>query len=282
MTCIRCKHNTAYKFGTYGKRKFQRYRCQSCKITFADAPTKTLGKHYTDIERVSKVLGLMLEGMSIRAISRLTDLDKNTIISLMVDAGEHCRRVFDRTMQGVRPWHVQADEIWSFVGCHPGPNSPVHKTPASSSRGMLDLPFHSFAEFLRLFNTDTCFAANPLAEVFRPPFACNFAPRRTMESGRKKGRLKRGWREYEKRHQHRDRASAPLFSAIQRRLFFIQKARRNSAAVSRSNRINSLASVAPQFLTQKLCRSTQNLRGFTQKLSPVLPNQTETPAIAAK
>jgi len=23
MTCIRCKHNTAYKFGTYGKRKVQ-------------------------------------------------------------------------------------------------------------------------------------------------------------------------------------------------------------------------------------------------------------------
>ncbi len=32
MTCIRCKHNTAYKFGTYGKRKVQRYRCHSCKV----------------------------------------------------------------------------------------------------------------------------------------------------------------------------------------------------------------------------------------------------------
>ena len=49
MTCIRCKHNTAYKFGTYGKRKIQRYRCHSCKSTFADAPAKTLGSHYTDL-----------------------------------------------------------------------------------------------------------------------------------------------------------------------------------------------------------------------------------------
>ena len=47
MTCIRCKHNTAYKFGIYGKRKVQRYRCHSCKATFADAPDKTLGHHYT-------------------------------------------------------------------------------------------------------------------------------------------------------------------------------------------------------------------------------------------
>lgn len=118
MTCIRCKHNTAYKFGTYGKRRVQRYRCHSCKATFADAPAKTLGSHYTDIDRAAKVLSLMLEGMSIRAISRITDMDKNTIMSLMVDAGEHCRRVFDRTVRGIRPQFVQADEIWSYVGCH--------------------------------------------------------------------------------------------------------------------------------------------------------------------
>jgi len=81
VTCIRCKHNTAYKFGTYGKRRIQRYRCNSCKTTFADAPAKTLGTHYTDMDRASKVLGLMLEGMSIRAISRTLEIDKNTRLS---------------------------------------------------------------------------------------------------------------------------------------------------------------------------------------------------------
>jgi hypothetical protein len=46
MTCIRCKHNTAYKFGTCGKLKVQRHRCQSCKATTAGAPEKTLGITY--------------------------------------------------------------------------------------------------------------------------------------------------------------------------------------------------------------------------------------------
>lgn len=118
MTCIRCKHDTAYKFGVYGKRRIQRYRCRSCKATFADTPARTLGNHYTDIDRAAKVLGMMLEGMSVRAISRLTGMDKNTILSLLMDAGDHCRRVFDRMVRGIRPVHVQADEIWSFVGCH--------------------------------------------------------------------------------------------------------------------------------------------------------------------
>lgn len=85
MTCIRCKHDTAYKFGTYGKRNIQRYRCRSCKATFADAPPKTLGTHYTDIDRASKVFSLMLEGMSIRAISRITDMDKNTMLREPLD-----------------------------------------------------------------------------------------------------------------------------------------------------------------------------------------------------
>jgi transposase-like protein len=31
MTCIGCKRNTAYKFGTYGKRRIQRYRCH-CRV----------------------------------------------------------------------------------------------------------------------------------------------------------------------------------------------------------------------------------------------------------
>jgi transposase-like protein/IS1 family transposase len=116
MTCIRCKHNTAYKFGTYGKRRIQRYRCHSCKATFADAPEKTLGRHYTNIDRASKVLSMMLEGVSIRAISRLMEIDKNTIMSLMVSAGERARALFDSRVRAIPAKFVQADEVWSF--CH--------------------------------------------------------------------------------------------------------------------------------------------------------------------
>jgi transposase-like protein len=35
MTCRKCNH-TAKKFGTYGKRRIQRYRCISCRSTFSD------------------------------------------------------------------------------------------------------------------------------------------------------------------------------------------------------------------------------------------------------
>lgn len=87
MTCIRCTHGTCRKFGYYGKHRVQRWRCQSCRATFSQ-PASKLGTHYTDPKTAAKVLTLMLEGMSVRAISRFTGLHKHTILSLMLTAGE--------------------------------------------------------------------------------------------------------------------------------------------------------------------------------------------------
>jgi transposase-like protein len=64
MTCIRCNHGTAKRFGYSGKRHIQRWRCTSCKTTFSESAPK-LGTHYTDPETAAKALSMMLEGMSI-------------------------------------------------------------------------------------------------------------------------------------------------------------------------------------------------------------------------
>ncbi len=64
MTCTKCQHHTSKKFGYFGKRRIQRWRCNSCKSTFCEAAPK-LGTHYTNPETAAKVLSLMLEGMSV-------------------------------------------------------------------------------------------------------------------------------------------------------------------------------------------------------------------------
>jgi transposase-like protein/IS1 family transposase len=117
MTCIRCQHQTCKKFGYFGKRRIQRWRCQSCKATFSE-PTPRLESHYTDIDTAARVLELMMEGTSVRAISRLTGLHIATILDLMVSAGNKCQRFLDATVRNLRPNLVQADELHSFVGCH--------------------------------------------------------------------------------------------------------------------------------------------------------------------
>ncbi|MBZ5573802.1 MAG: hypothetical protein LAO09_18205, partial [Acidobacteriia bacterium] len=115
MTCTRCEHGTARRFGYFGKRRIQRWRCTSCKATFCEAAPK-LGTHYTDPETAAKALTLMLEGMSVRAISRVTGLHKGTILNLMTTAATNARRVLDARVRGVRARYVQSDEIWCYVG----------------------------------------------------------------------------------------------------------------------------------------------------------------------
>ena len=58
----------------------------------------------------------MLEGMSVRAISRVTGLHKGTILNLMTTAATNARRVLDARVRGVRARYVQSDEIWCYVG----------------------------------------------------------------------------------------------------------------------------------------------------------------------
>jgi IS1 family transposase len=63
----------------------------------------------------AQILGLMVEGMSMRAISRTTGASKNTIVKLLEDAGEAFSDYQDRTMRNLTCKRIQVDEIWAFV-----------------------------------------------------------------------------------------------------------------------------------------------------------------------
>ena len=49
--------------------------------------------------------------MSVRAVSRVTGLHKNTILSLLETVADKCRTIFDQHVQNVTPRYVQADEF---------------------------------------------------------------------------------------------------------------------------------------------------------------------------
>ena len=67
------------------------------------------------VAKRAQILTLLVEGMSLRAISRTTDASINTISNLLVDAGEACSAYHDETVRRVRAKRVQVDEIWSFT-----------------------------------------------------------------------------------------------------------------------------------------------------------------------
>ena len=67
------------------------------------------------IEERARILHLLCEGMSIRAITRLTGASKNTVAKLLIDAGKACAAYHDANVRNVKAARVQVDEIWSFT-----------------------------------------------------------------------------------------------------------------------------------------------------------------------
>jgi len=67
------------------------------------------------VERRAQIIGMMVEGMSIRAITRMTGASKNTVAKLLADAGNACLDYQDRTLSNLASVRIQADEIRSFV-----------------------------------------------------------------------------------------------------------------------------------------------------------------------
>jgi IS1 family transposase len=66
-------------------------------------------------DRRAQILGMMAEGVSIRAICRLTGVSKNTVAKLLGDAGEAFSAYMDRELRGLSCKRLQLDEIWAFI-----------------------------------------------------------------------------------------------------------------------------------------------------------------------
>jgi transposase-like protein/IS1 family transposase len=117
MTCHNCS-SLCKKFGKFGPRRIQRYRCNKCKRTFSEEhekPQGPLGDMRISLDKAETCLRLMLEGMSIRSIQRITGMHQKTILDLLVLAGERCRDLMNKRIKGVAVKDVEADEIWGFV-----------------------------------------------------------------------------------------------------------------------------------------------------------------------
>ncbi len=67
-----------------------------------------------DIKDRARILGLLVEGNSMRATSRLADVSINTVTKLLVDVGTACSEYQDKTLRNLPCKRIQCDEIWSF------------------------------------------------------------------------------------------------------------------------------------------------------------------------
>lgn len=123
MTC----HNCRIEAAKAGKRSdgLQRYRCTQCGKTFSERKSfGVFGHKQLDEGKALLALKLVVEGNSIRSAERISGLHRDTIMRLVLEAGEKCETLLATAVRNVPVRDVQADEIWGFVG-----KKESHKNP---------------------------------------------------------------------------------------------------------------------------------------------------------
>lgn len=117
------------RFGRH-RNGLRRFRCPSCKRTYTEPHSRVLDSMYIPEEKAVLALQLLLEGNSIRSTERISGLDRNTIMSLLVKAGDRCNTLMVEKIVRLSVRDVQADEIWGFVYKKEGHKLETEKTVA--------------------------------------------------------------------------------------------------------------------------------------------------------
>jgi IS1 family transposase len=76
------------------------------------------------LEKRVQILGLLVEGNSLRATTRLSGVSINTVSKLLADLGCACAEFHQNFVRDVPAKRIQCDEIWSFVGSKAKNTSP--------------------------------------------------------------------------------------------------------------------------------------------------------------
>lgn len=111
-----CQHESRRVHTKDKQGNVKRWRCKDCNKVF-NPEVEMLGGMRIGLDRATKIIELLVEGMSVSAVARITDTDPHTIIDLSVTVGEGCERLMQEEIRGVFVDDIQADDIWQFVFC---------------------------------------------------------------------------------------------------------------------------------------------------------------------
>ena len=117
MTTCLCCNGEARHFANFRNknRVVRRFRCVRCGKTFSEP--QPLDGLRIETQKVNEVVRLLCEGVGIRATTRLTGLNKETVLNILETVGQNCARFHDATVRNVPTVNVETDELYGFVFC---------------------------------------------------------------------------------------------------------------------------------------------------------------------
>ncbi|HWB82499.1 MAG TPA: hypothetical protein VG675_00020, partial [Bryobacteraceae bacterium] len=102
----------------------RRYRCAVCKKTYTEEHQRLIDAMILPEDKILAIVNMLVEGVGIRSIERLTGVHRDTILRVLIYAGEKCEKLMGRLIVNVPVKDVQVDEIWGFIQ-----KKEAHKAP---------------------------------------------------------------------------------------------------------------------------------------------------------
>jgi hypothetical protein len=90
------------------------------------------GMNKLPLEKRVQILSMLVEGSSMRSVSRVCGVSINTVTKLLVDAGTACAAFHDERVRNVTSKAIQCDEIWS-LSCAKDKNVKAAKSPSEGA-----------------------------------------------------------------------------------------------------------------------------------------------------
>ena len=114
------------KFGK-DRRGHQRYRCYQYSKMFTGLHNGNFPGMYTPPDNAAAIIKLLVEGVSVRSIERLTDTaDRDIILRVLVNAGERCEQLLEDRIREVSVKDFNVMKCGGLVGCKQKRNTDDH------------------------------------------------------------------------------------------------------------------------------------------------------------
>src|SRR5499433_2340834 len=94
---------------------WRQFHCTSCKGYFPEHHGTIFHGKRVSLDRLVWAVGTLAEGLGIRAVARVFEVDPNTVLQWLVEAAEHLQAFSQYFLHDMRVTQVQLDELFALL-----------------------------------------------------------------------------------------------------------------------------------------------------------------------
>jgi transposase-like protein len=118
---IECAYHGRVDFGNIranghpNGRRWRQLVCLSCRGSFLETVGTPFHARHVDPDTLVGAIAALAEGLGIRAVARVFEVDPNTVLNWLIEAAEHLEAFSDHDLRDLHVEQVQLDELFAWL-----------------------------------------------------------------------------------------------------------------------------------------------------------------------